>query len=99
MTLDPQALIDGYLDETLSSEEHVAFSQWLHEPPQHGQRSAEAVLLHDRLQGEFLAMSTPPPELHPAPSAFAHSRPRRRMGSAATFFGAVCTLAVLITVL
>lgn len=99
MALDPQALIDGYLDETLSPEEHDAFAQWLQEAPQHRQRFAEAVLLHDRLRGELVAMSATAPELQPAASPLGVSRPRWRMGSAASFFGIVCTLAVVITVL
>lgn len=99
MTLDPQSLIDGYLDETLSSEEHVVFTQWLHEAPQHRQQFAEAVLLHDRLRGELLAISAMTPESRPTPSVFTLSRPRRRMGSVAAFFGTVCSIAVVIAVL
>lgn len=99
MTLDPQTLIDGYLDETLSSEEHVAFAQWLQETPQHRQQFANAVLLHDRLRGELLAMSAMTPEARSAPNVFTLSRPRRRMGPAAAFFAAVCSLAVVFAVL
>jgi len=99
MTLDPQTLIDGYLDETLSSDEHVAFAQWLQETPQHRQQFAEAVFLHDRLRGEFLAMSSTTPELQPVPSDFAISRTRRGMRSVAVVFGTVCTLAVVMAML
>lgn len=55
--LDSQDLIDGYLDETLTPDESAAFVQWLHESPQNRQRFAEAVWLHDRLRGEFLAVA------------------------------------------
>ncbi len=97
MTLEPQPLIDGYLDETLSSEEHVAFAQWLQEAPQHRQRFAEAVLLHDRLRGELLAMSAMTPESRPTPGVF--PLPRRRMRSATPILGVICTVAVVMVVL
>ena len=55
--LDSQDLIDGYLDETLTPDQSAAFVHWLHESPQNRQRFAEAVWLHDRLRGEFLAVA------------------------------------------
>ncbi|MEZ6057053.1 MAG: hypothetical protein R3C01_10145 [Planctomycetaceae bacterium] len=99
MTLDPQDLLNGYLDATLSMEEHVVFEQWLQESRQHQQRFASAVLLHDRLRGELLAMSATPPVRPSIASEEMRARSRRRFGSVAAMFGAVCTFAVVLFVL
>ena len=91
--LDPQTLINGYLDETLSSEELVCFQQWLRETPQNRQRFAEAALLHDRLRGEILAMSTTTPPVRATAAGDVRSRSPWRRGSYTTFVGAFLTIA------
>lgn len=62
---DSQALINGYLDETLTPEESAAFVEWLHESPHNRERFAEAVWLHDRLRGESLAIAAMTPQTQP----------------------------------
>lgn len=57
MTRDEQPLIDGYLDETLGEAEHSALAQWIRESPENAVRFARAVLLHDRLRNEHLALA------------------------------------------
>ena len=99
MKLDPKTLVDGYLDETLSSEEHSSFVQWLHESPQNRQRFAEAALLHDRLRGEILAMSSTAPAMHPTTPEIVRSSSRGRKSSPAVFVGSVVTLALAMAVL
>jgi hypothetical protein len=47
---DPRNLIDGYFDETLSSDEHLELSQWIKADPQNARAFAQAALLHDRLR-------------------------------------------------
>ena len=56
MTLDHSFLIQGYLDETLSSEEHAALSTWIRENPSHARRFAEELFLHDALRNELAAI-------------------------------------------
>lgn len=64
--VDPSSLIAGFLDETLSAEEHRALSEWLRKSVDHRRRFAQAVLLHDRLRGEFLvATALAPPDVRP----------------------------------
>ena len=58
MTLDPKQLIDGYLDETLASEEHAKLNQWLKGDPENSRQFAAAMLLHDRLRSEHLSLAT-----------------------------------------
>ncbi len=60
MTLEPKQLIDGYLDETLSVGEQGVLNCWLKESPQNAQEFAQAILLHDRLRGEHLALAAMP---------------------------------------
>lgn len=67
MSFDLQALISGYLDDTLSPEEHAALRDWLNETPEHTADFVRVVLLHDRLRSELRAGDTipnlqPPPE-------------------------------------
>ena len=99
MTLDPYTLVGGYLDETLSPEEHAALTQWLQETPQHRQQFAEAVFLHDRLRGELLAISATTPDSCLDQNVVSHSRLRRRMGLTAAFYGVFSSLAILMAVL
>ena len=97
MALDPQTLIDGYLDETQSPEEHRALVQWLEETPEHRQQFVDSLLLHDRLRGELLAMSTT--ALPFDANAIENTVPRRRrLNSAKTVLGFVVTLVVLMAV-
>ncbi len=60
MTHDPKQLIDGYLDETLSSDEHELLNRWLKASPENAQQLAQATLLHDRLRSEHLALAAMP---------------------------------------
>lgn len=55
-------LIHGYLDETLDGEEQVALGQWIKDSPENARHFAKAVLLHDRLRSEVLALEVS--ELH-----------------------------------
>ncbi len=57
MSLDPQSLINGYLDETLSPEEHAALQEWLQAAPENARHFAAASLLHDRLRTEFSVLN------------------------------------------
>lgn len=57
MMSNPQELIAGYLDETLSPEEHAEFVQWLQGSADNQRLFARAVLLHDRLRGELHAVA------------------------------------------
>lgn len=56
MTIDPRSLVSGYLDDTLSPEEHAVLQAWLKESPANARQFADDVLLHDRLRGEHLAL-------------------------------------------
>lgn len=56
MTLDPKQLIDGYMDETLSPEEHAALNQWLKDAPENSRQFAHAILLHDHLRSSQIAL-------------------------------------------
>lgn len=56
MTVDPRSLISGYLDETLSPEEHAILETWLKASPANTRQFAAEMLLHDRLRGEYLAI-------------------------------------------
>ena len=60
MTNDLQQLIDGYLDETLSSDEQELLNRWLKAAPENAQQLAQATLLHDRLRSEHLALTAMP---------------------------------------
>lgn len=57
MSLDPQSLINGYLDETLSSAEHAALQDWLKAAPENARQFAAASLLHDRLRAELTSLN------------------------------------------
>lgn len=102
--LDSQPLIDGYLDDTLTPDQHVAFKQWLAESPENRRTFAEAVLLHDRLRSECLAMAETSSEAHsfttaPVTAALTAPRQQRRRRSAAAMFAAVLMVAVVMAVL
>lgn len=95
--VDAPALIAGYLDETLSPEEHTALAQWLRESPDHQRQFAQAVLLHDRLRGEFLALAALTAPARSAVGQPAATASGRRMRSAAmTGAVAMAVLALLL---
>ena len=50
MSPEPQNLIDGYLDGTLTGTEQNVLVAWLTQSPDHARRFAEDVLLHDHLR-------------------------------------------------
>jgi hypothetical protein len=53
--LDPRELIDGYFDDTLTADQHAAFSAWIKADREHARIFAETTLLHNRLR-DTLAM-------------------------------------------
>ncbi len=95
MTVDPDSLVAGYLDETLSLEEHGIFARWLQESPEHQRRFTQAALLHDRLRGEFLAeaaMTSPVA----GPASGTPTRPYARQVVATLSAAAVAILAFVV---
>jgi hypothetical protein len=58
MTRDPNDLISGYFDESLSADEHAAMTEWIRSDPEHARQFADAALLHDRLRDELVADAT-----------------------------------------
>lgn len=99
MTLEPNRLIGGYLDETLSPEEHAAFAHWLKQAPENARQFARAVLLHDRLRSELLTPAQMMPEARPALPVLAVGRPHRRLRRVAVIAGVAASLVVLLAVL
>ena len=55
MTWQIDELISGYLDGTLSAEQHEALSRWIEANPANADRFAEAVLFDNRLHAEVNA--------------------------------------------
>ena len=53
MDFDPDALINGYLDETLTAEQVIALNDWLRDDSENARRFAAVGLLHDRLRNRF----------------------------------------------
>lgn len=45
-----QEIIDGYLDEILTEDEHTELCHWIKSDPKNARRFAEAVMLHDQLR-------------------------------------------------
>ena len=99
MTRDPQLLMDGYLDETLSSEEVDEFSDWLEQAPAHALRFAQRVMLHDDLRNVLLAAASletaTQPRVRPPASARQWRPIKRRVMSAGV---AVAVTVVLVVV-
>lgn len=95
-----QDLIDGYLDELLTADEHQQLAQWIKSDPSHARQFAEAIMLHDQLRADMLAAEVltaegPPTGLQRASSreaAVAEASTRRRV---AGIFSAVCVLLVV----
>lgn len=99
MTLGSKQLIDGYLDETLSPDEHAALNRWLKETPENTKQFAQAVLFHDRLRSEHLALATISLGNLPSPAKSPSPLSRRRYQPFAAIVGAVITAAVLFAAL
>lgn len=47
-------LLHGYLDETLTAEQHVELANWIKASPDHARQFSQLALLHDRLRTEML---------------------------------------------
>jgi hypothetical protein len=47
-------LIDGYLDDVLTFEQHEELSAWIRSSPENARTFAAAVMLHDRLRNEMV---------------------------------------------
>jgi hypothetical protein len=47
-------LIDGYLDDVLTIEQHEELSAWIRSSPENARTFAAAVILHDRLRNEMV---------------------------------------------
>jgi hypothetical protein len=62
-------LIDGYLDDVLTIEQHEELSAWIRSSSENARRFAAAVMLHDRLRNEMV-ISGERPGVSP-PSRFA----------------------------
>lgn len=107
MTNSAEQLIDGYLDECLTSDEQDILNQWIKAAPENAQRFAEAMLLHERLRREhlsFAAMSVPSNSLatvessresHARNTPAAWRRMRRVAVTAATFLASSFVLVVI----
>jgi hypothetical protein len=50
VTPNPSELIDGYLDDALTADQHAELSAWIKAKPENARIFAEAMLLHDRLR-------------------------------------------------
>lgn len=57
MAFSAEELIHGYIDETLDAEQLEELASWLNHSPENARQFAEAILLHDRLHAEVLALS------------------------------------------
>lgn len=53
MTSDVREMVNGYLDDTLSSAQQVALGEWIKADAEHARQFAAAVMLHDRLRSEL----------------------------------------------
>lgn len=97
MSDDLQDLIDGYLDERLSSEQAQQLNDAIKQNPAAARRFAQAALLHDRLSAEFRIgqlADTDRRELRIAPQAL----PSRRRWTVTAFVtvAAIVLLAVFV---
>ncbi len=54
MTNAADSLIDGYLDDVLTPEQHEELSTWIKASPENARTFAAAVMLHDRLRNEMV---------------------------------------------
>lgn len=92
----PQELIAGYLDETLSPEEHAEFARWLEASPDNRKQFADSVLLHDRLRGELLATAEMTRTLPPISTRHAVAARHHRRIAAAISVALVAAIAVFV---
>lgn len=51
---DAAVLIDGYLDDVLTVEQHKELATWIKASPENAHRFASAIMLHDRLRNELV---------------------------------------------
>jgi len=89
MNDEPNNLLDGYLDDTLSPEERRRFQTRIRHDPNFARQTAVGALLHDRLRTEFgLAQPAGRPETaeRKARTGGPFSRSPRRTWIAATLF-------------
>lgn len=54
MSVDPKQLMNGFLDDILTEEQHAAFEHWLQESPGHAKEFAALVMLHDQLRNTLI---------------------------------------------
>lgn len=73
MNIDDQQLIQSYLDDALTAEQHDQLSQWLKADPAHAREFASAAMLHDRLRNEAVNLE-PSAEVVPLPAPAATRR-------------------------
>ena len=92
--IDPDHLISGHLDGSLTGDEQRTLNDWVKEDPAHARKLALAVMLDDRIQLQYHAMKVTLQEFGSAQVATAH-RPRssRRIAIAAS---AVCLLLMVL---
>ncbi|MGV3606604.1 MAG: FecR/PupR family sigma factor regulator [Planctomycetaceae bacterium] len=53
MSIDPKQLMNGFLDDILTEEQHAAFEHWLQASPDHAKEFAALVMLHDQLRNRL----------------------------------------------
>jgi hypothetical protein len=56
MSSDPNRLINGYLDCSLSSDEQIEINDWVKSDPVNARRFTLAVMLHDRIRVQYQSM-------------------------------------------
>lgn len=52
--MNAAALIDGYLDDLLTFEQHEELATWIKSSPENACRFASEIMLHDRLRNEMI---------------------------------------------
>lgn len=92
MNLDVQALFSGYLDDALTAEEQAALAQWIRESPLNARQFADAVLLHDRLRAEQIALVATSEQPLLVPPSTLPRQPGRRLAIAGISLAAVFVL-------
>jgi hypothetical protein len=101
MNSDPQDLVSGYLDDTLSPDEQHRLAQWLQESPENAGQFAQAMLLHDRLRNEQLAFLAIAEKGHPTSRQLLQGSLRERLrpltAMAGVLIAAIVVMAVLIS--
>ncbi len=54
MSTDGGSLMDGYLDDVLTPEQHQKLSAWINASPENARTFAAAAMLHDRMRNELI---------------------------------------------